>query len=106
MTATLNERSASLPATIFEPAESDTSTGLRCLLLMDRLVDLLVEKTKSGIHWPDLYAHAEQMVAMLSVSTPTRYLAYRRLRNAKAYADEGVFSAAAIELRMLRTQLA
>lgn len=76
------------------------------LILMDRLIDLLIQKAKAGLHWPDIYERAASILGLLGLSARQGLLAGKRLRNAQRYADRQDFGAAAFELRLVRTQLA
>ena len=88
----------------------ETSEGLdivvRHFLLMDRTVDLLIEKTNSSELWPELYERALQTLNSLPLSSDEYTLASRRVQNAFAYASNREHGAAAFELRLLRGQLA
>lgn len=72
-------------------------------LVMDRLIDLLIEKAKAGLHWPDVYEHARQTVRTVGLTCRGTLAAEYRLRNAAQYATDGEFGAAAFELRLVRT---
>lgn len=93
------------------PAEDKAlaSAGYAALqrqLLIDRVIDLLVQKAMLRIHWPEVYAQAERLLQSFPLPAAQRRTAFRRMQNAKSYAVAGEFGAAAYELRMLRTQLA
>ena len=84
---------------------TEVSKPLRRALLMDRLVDLLVEKSKSELMWPEFYHYAWTTLKTLRLSKERQILAARRLRNAMSYALAGEHGASTFELRMLRSQL-
>lgn len=88
------------------PAAPPAYAALHRQLLMDRVIDLLVQKTMLRVHWPEVYAQAERLLQTTPIPTAQRRVAFRRIQNAKSYAIEGEFGAAAYELRMLRPQLA
>ena len=75
-------------------------------LLMDRTVDLLIEKTKAAEFWPELYERSSQVLETLVLPDDEFALAWRHLQNAFAYATNCEYGAAAFELRVLRGQLA
>jgi hypothetical protein len=83
----------------------ERESNLSISLLMDRLVDLLIEKAKVGLHWPDLYSHAEQVLNQMDGSTNDHRSVFRRLKNARRYASASEYGAAMFELRMMRSHL-
>ena len=74
-------------------------------VLMNRVVDLMIEKTKLHEFWPELYPRASQVLSILPLSKPEYVVASSRLKNALQYAMACEYGAATLELRMLRGQL-
>ena len=86
-------------------AGNPTDAGASQVALMDRLIDLLIEKAKAGLHWPELYNRAEAVLGQMILPGRSARLVNKRVRNAHAYAAVGDFGAAAFELRLVRTQI-
>ena len=87
-----------------EPAGSATLEHpcLARALLLDRTIELLIEKTKSDQVWPELYVRALELLETLPISTDAYVASCRRLKNALEYALTNGHGAASFELKALR----
>lgn len=84
---------------------SQTETAAIRAALMDRVVDLMVQKTLAREFWPELYDRGRRVLEGLPLATDEFGLALQRLQNALEYSSHEDFGAAAYELRLVRGQL-
>lgn len=88
-----------------EHMQAINKATLERFLLMDRTVDLLIEKAKAKETWPELYDRALDVLEALPLATNDFAVAAQRLGNAFAYCCQAEFGAASFELRVLRGHL-
>ena len=100
------DSSSAIPTYRSKKSIAAIDTTILLLALMDRTLDLLIEMTKTGEHWPELYIRGRKVLESLPLATTEFAVASQRLKNAREYATKQDFGAAAFELRMLRSQLA
>lgn len=103
--------SAAAESSILPPSRSEGDpvrpplADARRQVLLDRVVDLLLQKAVARCHWPELYHEASRLLRSATLGPVEWRAAIQRLRNAESYAVAGEFGAAAFELRLLHGRL-